>query len=154
MDLRDGSVSTWYSVGAPDMISLTGLDAQGRPIVGLVQLSLKAAPQQGVYVPPVSRYMLLTGPNQIVEINAGHPDFHAGTMPWADSHGIWFGSWNSVWLYTVAGGLRQVADVPSGTFPIPSPPPGMPPKGGPPFIPPPIPAYMQGTLISPAGPCT
>jgi len=47
MDLRDGSVSTWYKVNEPDLISLMGLDGQGRPILGFVRLSLKAEPQPG-----------------------------------------------------------------------------------------------------------
>lgn len=154
MDLRDGSVSTWYKVSEPDLISLVGLDGQGRPILGFVQLDRKAEPQPGVYVPPVARLVLLTGPNQTLEISAGNPDFHFGSMPLADSHGIWFGSWNSVWLYTVTGGLRQVANIPAGLFPSPSPPPGLPPKGGVPYSPPPgVPSYMQGTLMTPAGPC-
>lgn len=154
MDLRDGSMSTWYQVSEPDLISLVGLDGQGRPILGSIQLNLKAVPQPGVFVTPVARLLLLTGPSQTLEINAGIPDFHFGSMPSADSHGIWFGSWNSVWLYTVTSGLRQVANIPAGVFPSPSPPPGLQPKGGVPGSPPPgVPSYMQGTLITPAGPC-
>jgi hypothetical protein len=155
MDLRDGSVSTWFKVSGTDLVSVMGLDGQERPILAFLQLSLKAEPQPGVFVPPVARLQLLTGPNQAVDISAGNPDFHMGSMPSADSHGIWFGSWNSVWLYTDKVGLRQVASIPAGLFPSPSPPPGLQGKGGAPNSPPPgMPAYMQGTLVTPAGSCT
>jgi hypothetical protein len=154
MDLSNGTVSTWYRVSGPDLISLMGLDGQGRPIVAFTQPNLKAMPQPGVFVPPVARLVLLTGPNQTVEISGGNPDFHPDGQLQGDSHGVWFGSWNSVWLYTGAGGLRQVASIPAGLFPTPTPPPGLPPKGGVASSSlPGIPAYMQGTLIRPAGPC-
>jgi hypothetical protein len=155
MDLRDGSVSTWYQVSGTDLVSLMGLDEQGYPILGLIQPPVKAEPQSGVYAPPVFRLLLLTGPNQTVEISAGNPDFHPGSRPSADTHGIWFGSWDSVWLYTQNSGLRQVATIPVGVFPSPSPPPGLQGKGGAQYSPPPgMPSYMRGTLITPAGSCT
>jgi hypothetical protein len=97
--------------------------------------------------------MLVTGPNQTVDLAAG-ADFHQGSQPMADSHGIWFGSWNSVWLYTQSGGLRQVATIPTGLFPSPSPPPGFQAKPIPSGANSGMPAYMQGTLIMPAGSCT
>lgn len=150
MDLRDGSVSTWYTVSGTDLVTLMGLDAQGRPILALYQAAAFKSPSG----PPAARMFLLTGVGQTVDITSGNSDFRLGGQPWADSHGIWFGSWNSVWLYTQSGGLRQVATIPAGLFPSPSPPPGYPPKG-------PvasderskIPAYMLGTLVTPAGSC-
>ena len=153
MDLRDGSVSTWYSVSTTELVSLAGLDEQGRPILALFQPTFKkdAAALNG---PPPVRMLLLTGAGQTTEITSANPDFHPGTPPSADSHGIWFGSWNSLWLYTQGSGFRQVATIPAGVFPSPSPPPvylqkGPMPSGAAPGMP----AYMQGTLVTPAGPC-
>ncbi len=154
MDLRDGSVSTWYTVTGTELVSLMGLDEQGRPILSLFQPTFKTAPAPGADGPPPPRVLLLTGANQTVEITSGNSDFQPASLPWADSHGIWFGSWNSLWLYTQKGGLRQVATIPAGLFPSPSLPPGYPPKGaiasdarsG-------MPSYMQGTLVTPAGSC-
>jgi hypothetical protein len=155
MDLHHGSVSTWYKANGSDFVSVVGLDGLGHPILAILQPSLKAEPVPGVFMPPVARLLLLTGPNQTVDITSGNVDFHFGSMPWGDSHGIWFGSWNSVWLYTQTDGLRQAATIPPGVFPNPSPPPGFQGKGGPPAgAPSGMPAYMQGTLVTPAGSCT
>ncbi len=154
MDLRDGSVSTWYSVSTTELVSLAGLDEQGRPILALFQPTFKkdAAALNG---PPAVRMLLLTGAGQTTEITSANPDFHPGTSPSADSHGIWFGSWNSLWLYTQGAGFRQVATIPAGVFPSPSPPPMYQQKGPMPSgAGPAMPSYMQGTLVTPAGSCT
>jgi hypothetical protein len=154
MDLRDGSVSTWYSVSTTELVSLAGLDEQGRPILALLQPTFKNDPA-ALNGPPAVRMLLLTGAGQTTEITSANPDFHPGTSPSADSHGIWFGSWNSLWLYTQGAGFRQVATIPAGVFPSPSPPPmslqkGPMPSGAGPAMP----SYMQGTPVTPAGSCT
>lgn len=158
MDLRDGSVSTWYTVSGNDLVSIMGLDAQGRPILSLFT-AMKPVMKDGqpvkAYEPPPLRMYLLTGPNQTVEMSSGNPDFHLASQPSADSHGIWFGSWNSIWLYTQNGGLRQVASAPAGIFPSPSVPPGAYPAKGAPSSAAraQMPTWMQGTMITPAGAC-
>ncbi|HKW71990.1 MAG TPA: hypothetical protein VJQ08_04105 [Candidatus Dormibacteraeota bacterium] len=155
MDLRDGSVSTWYTASGNDIVSIVALDAQGQPILSLFSPKTPPVESSNVYEPPPPRLMLLTGPNQTAAITSGNADFHFGGMVLADSHGIWFGGWNDVWVYTSSAGLRKAVSVPAGVFPSPSPPPGFPAKPG--VIPsgkPGMPAYMQGTLINPAGPCT
>ena len=156
MDLGDGSVSTWYTVSGTDLVSLMGLDQQGRPIVSLFQPkpSIGGGPPPNIYEPPPARLLLLIGPNQTVAITSGNAAFHPASSPWADSHGIWFGSWNSLWLYTANSGLRQVATIPSGLFPSPSPPPGFPAKSVASGAKPGLPPYMQGTIVIPAGPCS
>jgi hypothetical protein len=154
MDLRDGSVTTWYAVSSTDLVSLMGLDAQGRPILSLFQPKIPVKDAPAINEPPPITLLLLTGPNQTVEITSGNPDFHFGSQPSADSHGVWLGSWNSIWLYTSGTGLHQVATIPAGTFPDPTPPSGYPAKGSPVSgsrIA--MPSYMQGTLFMPAGPC-
>lgn len=153
MDLRDGSVSTWYNVSGTELVSLMGLDAQGRPILALYQATLKTGPVPGSDGPPRPRLLLLTGAGQTVEITSGATDFKFGGMPSADAHGIWFGGRNSVWLYTPNGGFRQVATIPDGLFPSPSPPPGYPQKPVASDARSGMPAYMQGTFVTPAGSC-
>jgi hypothetical protein len=157
MDLRDGSVSTWYSVSGTELVSVIGLDEHGRPILALFQpkAPVESGPIPSPYEPPAARLLLLTGPNQTVTLTSGNTDFHLGSIPWADSHGIWFGDWNALWLYTEHGGLHRVATIPSGLFPTPTPPPAYLPKS--PFASgarPGMPSYMQGTLVTPAGSCT
>lgn len=154
LDLNDGSVSTWYEASDTEFVSVVALDGQGRPILALLQPSLKTEPQAGVTTPPVAQLQLLTGPNTTIDITSGNVNFHFGSMPSSDSHGIWFGSWDSVWLYSQNLGLRQVATIPTGVFPSPSLPPGVQGKGAPPSGAPPMPSYMQGTLVTPAGSCT
>jgi hypothetical protein len=156
MDLRDGSVSTWYTVSGNSFVSVMGLDAQGQPILSVYQPTMfdKTAQPPAKFEPPPVTLLLLTGPNQTTEITAGNTSFHMGSQPSGDSHGIWFGSWDSIWLYTASGGLRQVATIPSGTFPSPSVPPGYPAKGAPASgARPSMPAYMYGTLLQIAGRC-
>jgi hypothetical protein len=155
MDLRDGSVSTWYTVNGTELVSLMGFDGQGRPILSLFEPkpNIETTPPS-TYEPPPAHLLLLTGPSQTIELTSGNPDFYLGSPPMGDSHGIWFGSWNSVWLYTQSGGLHQVATIAAGLFPSPSPPPGFPAKPAvPPSGKPGLPAYMQGTLVMPAGSC-
>jgi hypothetical protein len=154
--LRDGSVTTWYTVNGPEMVTLMGLDQQGRPLLSLYapKPTFENGPPPTSYEPPPPHLVLVTGLNQTVDLASGNSDFHLGGSPQADSHGIWFGSWNSVWLYTQGAGLRQVATFSTGLFPSPTPPPGFESKPIPSGAKPGMPAYMQGTLIMPAGSCT
>ena len=156
MDLLDGSVSTWYTVSGTELVTIMGLDQQGHPLLSLYQPkpAVENGPPPTTYEPPPPHLMLLTGLNQTVDLASGIADFHMGSQPMADSHGIWFGSWNSVWLYTQTAGLRQVATFQNGLFPSPSPPPGFDAKPMPSGAKPGMPAYMQGTLVMPAGSCT
>ena len=156
MDLKDGTVSTWYTVSGTEQVSIMGLDQQGHPVLTLYpsKPSFENGPPPTSYEPPPPHLVLLTGPNQSLDVASGTANFHPGSQPSADSHGIWFGSWNSVWLYTQSGGLRQVATIASGVFPSPSPPPGFQAKPIPSGAKPGMPPYMQGTLITPAGSCT
>lgn len=155
MDLRDGSVSTWFTVAGTEMVSLMGLDAQGRPILALFEPPNKtAAPTMKSDGPPKARLLLLTGSSQTIEMTSPTSDFRLGSQPSADSHGVWFGGWNAVWFYSPNGGFRQIATIPEGVFPSPSMPPGYPMKGGPASDGrSSMPAYMQGTMVMPAGPC-
>lgn len=156
MDLQTGNVSTWYMATGTSIVSLMGLDAQGEPILTVYEpiIFKNNTPPQKPYEPPPVTLLLLTGQNQTAQISAPNPDFHMAGQPTADSHGIWFGGWDQIWLYTPSSGLRLVATIPSGTFPTPSPPPGYPGKGTVASdVRKQMPAYMQGTMLMTAGPC-
>jgi len=158
MDLRDGSVTTWYT--APDGmgVSLGGADAQGHPVLFL-NVGGKGqpvpAPSSGSNptpsVQPPTQVLLLTGPNQTRTIADGSDAAFRPTVTASDSHGIWFSSPGSLWLYR-NGSLTKVADVPSDLFPTPTPPAGVTGKSGPTTGSPP--GYPTGVTLSLVGACT
>lgn len=160
MDLRDGSLSTWFTAPEGVIVNFAGTDAQGRPVM-ILNSAVKPAPpgpQTGPqtsptpYLPPAPKVLLLTGPNQTVEIaNGADPAFRPG-QALGDSHGIWFSSPGSLWLYR-NGALEKVADVPAELFPSPTPPPGLPGKGSATAASPP-PGYPTGVTLGLGGACT
>lgn len=157
MDLKDGTLSTWYRAPAGKSVGILGFDAQGHPILTELTLPAKpvlanATPDPALMFPPPPATLLLTGPDQVVRLSDGsNPDFRPVTVS-GDSHGIWFGVPGSLWLYR-KGGLQKVADVPAGLFPQPTPyPGGVQGKTG--LTPPsPPPGYPQGALVRVAGAC-
>jgi len=160
MDLRDGSVSTWYTASDGMVVSIAGADSQGHPVLFLsVNPKGKAPDAAGSgavptsYLPPPPQVLLLTGPNQTHTIASGSDSGFRPNLTLSDSHGTWFSSPGSLWLYR-NGLLTKVADVPAELFPTPTPPPGVPGKGSvAPGSPPP--GYPTGGVtLSLAGACT
>jgi len=160
MDLRDGSVSTWYT--APDGVSasIVGADTHGHPVLFLNVIIPKGLPPSAAssgtvptpYLPPPPQVVLLTGPNQTHTIASGSDSAFRPNLVLTDSHGMWFSSPGSLWLYR-NGELTKVADVPAELFPTPTPPPGAAGKGNPaPGSPPP--GFPTGVTLSLAGACT
>lgn len=158
MDLKDGSVSSWFTAPDATSVSIAAIDQQGRPVV-IVNAIPKVVPQPVApsavpYTPffPPPRVLLLTGPNQFVEIASGSdPAFRPITAS-GDSHGVWFTSPGSLWIYR-QGTLVKVADVPADLFPLPpppsnvaSPPPNVMKASPPPGVP-------TGVTLMLAGPC-
>lgn len=159
MDLRDGSVSTWYTAPEGVSVSIAGADAQGHPVLFLNVIPKGLAPSaegSGTvprpYLPPPPEVLLLTGPNQTHTIASGSDPAFRPNLVLTDSHGMWFSSPGSLWLYRNSE-LTRVADVPADLFPPPTPPPGAAGKGSlsPGSPPPGLPA---GVTLSLAGPCT
>ena len=170
MDLRDGSVTTWYTAPAGLSASVAGVDGQGHPVL-FVNMSEKGQagppsssnPQPGVPSNPASwggnpaptvlpppQVLLLTGPNQTRTISAGSDTAFRPNVPASgDSHGIWLSVPGSLWLYR-NGSLTKVAAIPSGLFPSPTPPLGLG-KGS---APSPPPGYPTGVTLNIAGACT
>jgi len=158
MDLRDGSVSTWYT--APDgmVVSVAGADSQGHPVL-FVSPKGKAPDAAGSgtvptpYLPPPPEVLLLTGPNQTHTIASGSDPAFRPNLTLSDSHGTWFSSPGSLWLYR-NGSLTKVADVPAELFPTPTPPPGVTGKGSVATGSPPPGYPTPGLTLSLAGACT
>lgn len=101
MDLATGVVTTWLISPITSFMNLLGVDDQGDPILEFY-----------------NRVMLLTGPNQSMQI-ADVP-FVSETAT-GDSHGIWFGEAGSIWLYDRSLGLRKVFSMPPNLLPSPAP---------------------------------
>ena len=163
MDLKDGSLSAWFTAPDGTNLSIAGMDQQGHPIL-LISTNPKAAlmtpPSSGPAVkvppemmyPPPPRVLLLTGANQTVEISNGSDSAFRPTSAFGDSHGIWFASPGTLWLYR-HGSLARVADIPASLFPLPTPLPNAPtppPNYTKPAAPP---GYPIGVPLNLLGPC-
>jgi hypothetical protein len=161
MDLKDGSVSTWFTADEGMNLSIAGVDAQGHPILSVMPTPImmtppanpggQVIPPAGVIYPSPPRILLLTGPNHTVEIADGSNSAFRPFGALGDSHGIWFSSPGSLWLYR-QGSLVKVADVPPSLFPRPTPPPNVPTP--PPNFPSPPPGFPTGVPLALVGPCT
>ena len=151
MDLRDGSVSTWFSGPMNTSVGLIGTDAQGRPVLTLAPNKFAANAPPVKNQPPPRSVVLLTGPNQTTVIADGTDPTFQPNQALGDSHGVWFSVPGSLWLYTTDGGLAKVAEIPQEVFPAPTPPSG---KGGVVAGSSPPPAYASGVSLSLAGPCS
>ena len=114
MDLREGTVSTWYTTGPGNVVLIDGVDAGGRPLLSVVPLSSPGAR-------PTPVVLLLTGANQTTTI--GPDPGLLSVTTYGDRHGTWITGYGSIWLYA-DGQLRKLATVPDGLFPGPQPKPG------------------------------
>jgi hypothetical protein len=148
MDLRDGSLSAWYTASPGIALGLSGLDAQGHPVLVAVDYGDPRASAN--LIPPPPRILLVTGPDHAVTIADGSDQSLRPTSMASDARGIWFAAPGSLWLYR-GGRLARLADVPASVFPPPTPfapPPGRPAPPAPP------PGYPTGSVLSIVGACT
>jgi hypothetical protein len=162
MDLKDGSLTTWYTAPQGRSVAVMGLDAQGRPLLYVNAIPVKpvapgtgATPDMNAYVYPAPpRVLVLTGPDQVVEIADGSDQALRPTSVFGDAHGIWITAPGSLWLYS-KGALKKVADIPADQFPAPTPPPGAAtPPPGIYQVPSPPAGYPTGPYIQVVAPCT
>jgi len=166
MDLTDGSLSTWFTAAEGTSLSIAGMDAQGHPILTLIPTPRMVAPPTStggpvlppadVNYPPPPCVLLLTGPNQTVEIADGSNSEFRPSSAIGDRHGIWFNSPGSLWLYR-PNGLAKIADVPISLFPRPAPQPDLTKPSvatSPPIFPSPPPGFPTGVSLALVGPCT
>lgn len=131
MDLRDGTVSTWFTAPAGKIVAIIGMDAQGHPVLALGNQARPVTgpnptPDPASIYPPPPVLLLLTGPDQTVTLADGSNQALRPSMAFGDGHGIWFAAPGTLWLYR-RGDLIEVASVPSRLFPQTTPSAG---KGG------------------------
>ena len=99
-NLVDGSRAVWfYQAGSG--VSFVGQDLAGHPIVSTYGES--GQPTQLLLVPS-------PGTRRSIETTFGTLPSLGG--PIADSHGVWFGSTDGIYLYSDAGGLQKVSSQP------------------------------------------
>ena len=99
ISLPDGNRVAWFYRPA-NSVHMVGQDADGHPIV---LTDLVFGPEEWLLLlsPGVSR-PIWTGGNQVPSIGD----------PIADQHGVWFGSPDGIFLYSVAGGMQKVSNQP------------------------------------------
>jgi hypothetical protein len=101
LDVKSGSKTPWlYRPGVG--LSVLGLDVQGHPLIGVVNKWMDTADTELLIAPdPTTHKTIHKGPL-------------AGTFGYtiADSHGVWFGSPQGIYLYSESGGLQKVSDQP------------------------------------------
>lgn len=120
MDVRDGTVVPWYTAPEGAGLALLGLDAAGHPLVSLFEVpAMPVKPP----VPTGPKVVLVTAAGQASVVSPGGSDFPALAFGGADAHGLWLTAPGQLWIYRNAS-LTKVADVPTGLFPLPTPPPG------------------------------
>lgn len=108
LDLADGRRTPWFY--RPGMaVSGVGLDGAGHPIVRAL------AGKDGVIQPGLGGelFLLLDQRTQVSLYKGSGQQVETLQSPVADSHGIWFGSSERVFLYTPADGLKKVSSQPA-----------------------------------------
>ena len=116
MDLKTGVVTTYFGGRLGEELGLVGVDAQGEPIVTVLDATL--GPNAG-YFDSLPQVLLIEGDGARVVVSRVHEFFVPSSMV-ADEHGIWFGGPGSVWLYTPASGVQEVAKIPASALPLPA----------------------------------
>jgi hypothetical protein len=101
LDPKSGSKTQWlYRPGVG--LGVVGLDVNGHPLIDVVNKWMDISSTELMIAPDTANQKTIKkGPL-------------AGTLvyPVADSHGIWFGSQQGIYLYSDSGGLQKVSDQP------------------------------------------
>ncbi len=101
VDVKTGSRTPWlYRPGVG--LGVDGLDVRGHPLIGLVNKWMDTSTLELLIAPDAaSQKTIYKGPL-------------VGTLgaTIADSHGVWFGSAQGIYLYSDSGGLQKVSNQP------------------------------------------
>jgi hypothetical protein len=109
MNMADGTVTRWYQAPPGSTLSVLGLDAQGRLLLGI------ADPMRRVgnlaYELAARGILLLAGRDQAIPVPLPDPAL-APDRAFADAHGVWISGADALWLLR-DGRLTRVATVPA-----------------------------------------
>ena len=103
-NLADGSAVTWlYRPGKG--LQVDGIDPAGHPIVDVISSYTASGLSDDLVLvlSPGSSRTILTAPSVFVESLGASI---------TDSHGVWFGSQQGIYLYSSSGGLQKVSNQP------------------------------------------
>jgi len=110
LDIRSGGKVTWlYRPGAG--LVIVGLDVQGHPLIHASVGNPQAPPKTDPIDHSATELLVARDPTSQKTIYKGAL---AETLssPVADSHGVWFGSAQGIYLYSDANGLQKVSNQP------------------------------------------
>jgi hypothetical protein len=110
LDIRSGGNVTWlYRPGRGFLI--VGLDVRGHPLIDAYAGNPQAQPKTDPIDHSATELMLALDPTTQMTIYKGTlVETLGGAI--SDSHGIWFGSPQGIYLFTSAGGLQKVSNQP------------------------------------------
>jgi hypothetical protein len=104
LKISDGKSAIWFTKHG-SYVKVLGTDLAGHPIVGTWVNGAD---------PPDETVWLVSSPTAATDIGVVHDAF----QPIADSHGVWFGSTQGIYLYSGAAGMKKITDKsanPAGT---------------------------------------
>jgi hypothetical protein len=110
LDLRTGARARWiYRPGAG--LQVLGVDTSGHPLVRAFSGVANPAPKTDPINHSADELLIALDPSTQQSIYKGQLVETLGN-PIADSHGVWFGSAQGIYLYTSSGALIKVSNQP------------------------------------------
>jgi hypothetical protein len=109
-DLGSGSRAQWlYRPGLA--LDVVAVDLSGRPLIRVLVGNEPGIANPNFFLHSASELLIATNSMSQRSIFKGQI---VETLSWpiADSHGVWFGSPQGIYLYSEAGGLQKVSDQP------------------------------------------
>lgn len=104
LTISDGKSALWFTKHG-SYVRVLGTDLTGHPIIGTWVNGAE---------PPDETVWLATSATNVTQIGVVHDAF----QPIADSHGMWFGGSDGIYLYSEATGMEKITDkaaYPAGT---------------------------------------
>lgn len=110
LDAKTGSQAQWlYRPGIG--LEVLGVDTSGHPLIRVLTGIMPSAPKSDPINHSASELLIALDDKTQRSIYKGQL-VETLSMPVADSHGVWFGSDQGIYLYSGSGGLQKVSDHP------------------------------------------
>ena len=110
IDLKSGTQAVWwYQPGKG--LSIVGLDIHGHPLIGVYSGQASVPPKNDPVDHSATELLIALDSKTQRSIYKGQLVESLGGAI-GDSHGVWFGSSEGIYLYSDARGLQKVSDQP------------------------------------------